>query len=48
LRRAFRRRFGGVGCAVQEVTISRADLAACMLASLTDPATGHRHVAIAS
>jgi hypothetical protein len=29
-------------------TVSRADLAACMLASLSDPATVHRHVAIAS
>ena len=29
-------------------TISRADLAACMLATLSDPATAHRHVAIAS
>jgi putative NADH-flavin reductase len=29
-------------------TISRADLAACMLATLGDPATAHRHVAIAS
>jgi uncharacterized protein YbjT (DUF2867 family) len=29
-------------------TISRADLAACMLALLDDPATGHRHVCIAS
>src|SRR5271165_5990022 len=29
-------------------TISRADLAACMLATLADPATVHRHVAIAS
>ena len=28
-------------------TVSRADLAACMLASLSDPATVHRHVAIA-
>jgi len=30
------------------LTVSRADLAACMLASLSDPATVHRHVAIAS
>ena len=29
-------------------TVSRADLAACMLASLSDPTTVHRHVAIAS
>src|SRR5215470_17481902 len=29
-------------------TVSRADLAACMLATLTDPATVHHHVAIAS
>ena len=29
-------------------TVSRADLAACMLAMLGDPATVHRHVAIAS
>jgi putative NADH-flavin reductase len=29
-------------------TISRADLAACMLTSLTDPATIHHHIAIAS
>ena len=29
-------------------TVSRADLAACMLAMLADPATAHRHVAIAS
>jgi putative NADH-flavin reductase len=29
-------------------TVSRADLAACMLAALGDPATVHRHVAIAS
>ena len=29
-------------------TVSRADLAACMLAMLADPATVHRHVAIAS
>src|SRR5690348_16575425 len=29
-------------------TVSRADLAACMLAALSDPATVHRHVAIAS
>jgi hypothetical protein len=29
-------------------TVSRADLAACMLASLSDPATMHRHIAIAS
>jgi len=29
-------------------TVSRADLAACMLARLGDPATVHRHVAIAS
>ena len=29
-------------------TVSRADLAACMLATLADPATVHRHVAIAS
>jgi putative NADH-flavin reductase len=29
-------------------TVSRADLAACMLASLSDPATVHRHIAIAS
>ena len=28
--------------------VSRADLAACMLAMLGDPATVHRHVAIAS
>jgi len=30
------------------LTVSRADLAACMLASLSDPATVHRHLAIAS
>jgi putative NADH-flavin reductase len=29
-------------------TVSRADLAACMLAALSDPATVHRHIAIAS
>ena len=29
-------------------TVSRADLAACLLALLADPATVHRHVAIAS
>jgi putative NADH-flavin reductase len=29
-------------------TVSRADLAACMLATLGDPATVHRHIAIAS
>ena len=29
-------------------TVSRADLATAMLASLSDPATVHRHVAIAS
>ena len=29
-------------------TVSRADLAACMLARLDDPATVHRHVSIAS
>ncbi len=29
-------------------SVSRADLAACMLAALGDPATVHRHVAIAS
>ena len=29
-------------------TVSRADLAACLLAMLADPATMHRHVAIAS
>jgi uncharacterized protein YbjT (DUF2867 family) len=29
-------------------SVSRADLAACMLATLTDPATVHRHIAIAS
>jgi putative NADH-flavin reductase len=29
-------------------TVSRADLAACLLATLADPATIHRHVAIAS
>jgi putative NADH-flavin reductase len=29
-------------------TVSRADLAACILATLADPATIHRHVAIAS
>jgi putative NADH-flavin reductase len=29
-------------------TVSRADLAACMLATLADPATVHRHIAIAS
>jgi uncharacterized protein YbjT (DUF2867 family) len=29
-------------------TVSRADLAACMLTSLSDPAIVHRHVAIAS
>ena len=29
-------------------TVSRADLAACLLAMLADPATVHRHVAIAS
>jgi putative NADH-flavin reductase len=29
-------------------TVSRADLAACMLARLDDPAVVHRHVAIAS
>jgi len=29
-------------------TVSRADLAACMLAALADPATVHRHIAIAS
>jgi len=29
-------------------TISREDLAACMLALLGDPATVHRHVSIAS
>ena len=29
-------------------TVSRADLAACMLAMLGDPTTVHRHVAIAS
>jgi putative NADH-flavin reductase len=29
-------------------TVSRADLAACLLAMLADPATVHRHVAVAS
>ena len=29
-------------------TVSRADLAACMLALLADPAAVHRHIAIAS
>jgi putative NADH-flavin reductase len=29
-------------------SVSRADLAACMLATLADPATVHRHIAIAS
>ena len=29
-------------------TVSRADLAACMLAALADPATVHRHIAVAS
>jgi hypothetical protein len=29
-------------------TVYRADLAACMLAMLADPATVHRHVAIAN
>ncbi len=29
-------------------TVSRADLAACMLAMLADPATVHRHIAIAN
>ncbi len=29
-------------------TVSRADLATCLLAMLADPATVHRHVAIAS
>jgi putative NADH-flavin reductase len=29
-------------------TVSRADLAACMLATLGDPAAVHRHIAIAS
>jgi putative NADH-flavin reductase len=29
-------------------TVSRADLAACMLATLTDPSTVHHHVAIAA
>ena len=38
--------FSGGG--VPAATVSRADLAACMLASLSDPATVHRHVAIAS
>ena len=31
-----------------EFSISRADLAACMLTLLDDPATVHRHVAIAN
>jgi uncharacterized protein YbjT (DUF2867 family) len=29
-------------------TISRADLAACMLAALGDPATVHRHIGMAN
>jgi hypothetical protein len=29
-------------------TISRADLASCMLALLDDPATVHRHISIAN
>jgi uncharacterized protein YbjT (DUF2867 family) len=29
-------------------TVSRADLAACLLATLADPATVHHHIAIAS
>jgi uncharacterized protein YbjT (DUF2867 family) len=33
---------------VHSTIVSRADLAACLLAMLGDPATVHRHVAIAS
>ena len=29
-------------------TVTRADLAACILATLSDPATQHHHIAIAS